>query len=169
MAVIRVAFLLAAAAALLGGCADRTSGSPSLAPRPIEKLGFAEPEAPAPLPVTADPALDAALAAIAVRLEAVATGFGTDAGKAQAAARRARGQSVGSEAWLDAQAALAGLDDWRAQASAIVTDLDQLASERAAALAPDYPALVPLRARAQAEADGQADTIGRIQASLPTA
>ena len=166
---IRAAFLLPATAALLGGCADRTSGFPSLAPRPIEKLGFAEPEAPAPTPVAADPALDAALAAIAVRLEAVASGFGTDAGKAQASARRAKGRSVGSEAWLDAQAALAGLDDWRAQTSAIVTDLDQLASDRAATLAPDYPALAPLRTRAQAEADRQADTIGKIQASLPAA
>jgi hypothetical protein len=166
---IRSAFLLAVTAFLLSGCTRDTSGFPSLAPRPIEKLGFAEPAAPAPAAVVADPALDASLAAIEVRLKAVTSGFGNDAAKAQAAARRAKGQAVGSDAWLDAQAALAGLDDWRAQASAIVTDLDEIATARAAQLAPDYPTLAPLRERAQAEADRQAAVIGTIQASLPAA
>ena len=166
---IRSAFLLAVTAFLLSGCTRDTSGFPSLAPRPIEKLGFAEPAAPAPAAVVADPALDASLAAIELRLKTVGSGFAADATKAQAAARRAKGQAVGSDAWLDAQAALAGLDDWRAQASAIVTDLDELASARAAKLAPDYPGVAALRDRAQVEVDRQADIIGRIQASLPAA
>ena len=169
MAMIRHAPLVAVAALLLAGCARDPRSYPSLAPRPIEKLSFAEPEAPAPAPATADPALDASLAAIEVRLKAVGGGFTTDAAKAQAAASRARGKAVGSDPWLDAQAALAGLDDWRAQASAIVTDIDELASARAATLAPDYPALAALRERAQAEGDRQADVIGKLQASLPDA
>lgn len=166
---IRPALSLAASLALLTGCAGDAGTYPSLAPRPIEKLGFAEPDAPTPAAVAPDPALDAALAAIGKRIDAVAAGFAGDAAKAEAEARRAKGQPVGSEAWLDAQSALAGLDDWRAQASAIVTDVDQLASDRAATLAPDYPALAPLRARAQDEADREGATIARLQASLPAA
>lgn len=161
---------LIAAALLVTGCAAGGTGDyPSLAPRATEKLGFAEPDAPAPTPVAADPALDASLAAIATRLAAVTQGFTRDSAKAELAARRAKGQAVGSEAWLDAQAALATLDDWRAQASAVATDLDQLASDRAATLAADYPALTELRAQAQAEVDRQAATIARLQASLPAA
>lgn len=161
--------LYATAFFLLAGCAREQGSYPSLAPRPVEKLGFAEPEAPAIAAVVADPALDASLAASGTRLKTVASGFDGDAGKAQAAARRAKGQPVGSDAWLDAQAALAVLDDWRAQASTIVTDLDSLASARAAQLAPDYPALAALRERAQAEVDRQAGLIGTVQASLPAA
>lgn len=166
---IRPFLPLATSLALLAGCAGDAGTYPSLAPRPIEKLGFAEPEAPAPVAAAPDPALDTAIAAIAERLDTVTAGFGGDAAKAEAGARRAKGQPVGSDAWLDAQSALAGLDDWRAQASAIVTDVDQLASDRAATLAPDYPALAPLRARAQDEADRQGATIARLQASLPAA
>lgn len=165
----RHATLLATAFLLLAGCARDQGSYPSLAPRPIEKLGFAEPEAPAPAAAVADPTLDASLAVIETRLKAVGSGFDGDAAKAQAAARRAKGQSVGSDAWLDAQAALAVLDDWRAQASTLVTDLDSLASARAAQLAPDYPALTALRDRTQAEVDRQAALIGTVQASLPAA
>ena len=165
----RHAPLYATALLLLAGCAREQGTYPSLAPRPIEKLGFAEPETPAAAAVVADPTLDASLAAIDTRLKTVGSGFDGDAAKAQAAARRAKGQSVGSDAWLDAQAALAVLDDWRAQASTIVTDLDSMAAARAAQLAPDYPALTALRDRAQAEVERQAGLIGRVQASLPAA
>ncbi|WP_445192430.1 hypothetical protein ACT009_00340 [Sphingomonas sp. Tas61C01] len=165
----RHAPLFATAFLLLAGCAREQGSYPSLAPRPIEKLGFAEPAAAAPAVAIADPTLEASLAAIASRLKTVGTGFDADAAKAQAAARRAKGQSVGSDSWLDAQAALAVLDDWRAQASTIVTDLDSLASARAAQLAPDYPALAALRDRAQAEVDRQAGLIESVQSALPDA
>ena len=153
----------------LAGCARDTTSYPSLAQRPVEKLGFAEPDAPPSAPVVADPALDAVLATTTASLDRIAKGFGTDAARTEALARVARGRVVGSDPWLDAQSALAGLDDWRAQASALATDLDQAASERAAALAPDYPPLVALRARVQAEADREDETILRLQAMLPAA
>lgn len=167
---IRSTTILAAAALLVTGCASGSGGDyPSLAPRATEKLGFGEPDAPAPNPIAADPALDASLAAIATRLAAVTEGFTGDATKAEAAARRAKGQPVGSDPWLDAQSALAGLDDWRAQASAVMTDLDALASDRAAALTAEYPGLTELRGRAQSEVDRQAQMISRLQTSLPAA
>jgi len=152
----------------LAGCAREATSYPSLAPRAVEKLGFAEP-AVAIVEAKPDPALDGRIAEWQRTLDAVAKGFGSDAAKTEAAAGRARGKSVGSEAWLDAQSALAGLDDWRAQTSALLTDIDQAASDRAATLAPAYPALGTARECVVAEADRQTATIDRLQAMLPAA
>ena len=165
---MKTAPLLAFLLLPLGGCAQDRTRYPSLAPRAVEKLGFAEPEVTI-AEAKADPALDARIATWQGTLDAVAKGFGADAAKAETAAARARGKGVGSDAWLDAQSALAGLDDWRAQTSALLTDIDQAATDRAAALAPAYPALATLRARVVAEADRQSGTIDRLQATLPAA
>lgn len=153
---------------LLAGCADNRGTYPSLAPRPIEKLGFAEPET-TPLVAAPDPALDARIGQATGALERIVRGFDTDAAAAARATAAAKGQPVGSEAWLTAQTALAGLDDWRAQASSQVTEIEQLAADRAAALQPAYPALEALRTRAQGEADREAATIRRLQDQLPAA
>lgn len=156
-------------ALLLGACARDTGSYPSLAPRAIEKVGFGEPAArPAPA-ITADPTLDARLAELGKELDRVAAGFAGDSAAAERATTAARGQAAGSEAWLTAQTALARLDDWRAQASSLVTDLEEVATERASTLAPAYPALTALTARAQVEADRQGETIRRLQAGLPSA
>jgi hypothetical protein len=152
----------------LAGCAHDATPYPSLAPRAVEKLGFAEP-AVAIVEAKPDPALDAKMADWQRTLDTIAKGYGSDAAKADAAAGRARGKGVGSDAWLDAQSALAGLDDWRAQTSSLLTDLDRAATDRAAALAPAYPALATLRERIVAEADRQSATIDRLQAMLPAA
>jgi hypothetical protein len=165
---MKTAPLLALLLLPLGGCAQDRTRYPSLAPRAVEKLGFAEPEVTI-AEAKADPALDARIATWQDTLDAVAKGFGADAAKAETAAARARGKGVGSDAWLDAQSALAGLDDWRAQTSALLTDIDQAATDRAAALAPTYPTLAALRARVVAEADRQSGTIDRLQATLPAA
>jgi len=152
----------------VGACSKDIAGYPSLGIRPGEKLGFAEPEVKAAIAMP-DPALDRAIATLSGRLDAITTGFTRDAARADASARTARGAAVGSDQWLAAQVALASLDDWRAQSSALVTDIEQHATDRAATLQPDYPALTALRGKAQAENDRQGATIGRIQASLPAA
>jgi len=159
---------LAVVALSLAACARDTTAYPSLAPRAVEKLGFAEPEVPV-VEAKADPALDARIVTLGRSLDAVAKGFAADAAKAEAAGGRARGKAVGSDAWLDAQTALAQLDDWRAQTSSLLTDADQIASDRAAALAPAYPSLAALRERIAAEAQRQGATIDRLQAALPAA
>lgn len=159
---------LALLALPLGACARDTTTYPSLAPRAVEKLGFAEPEV-AVEEAKPDPALDARIAELARSLDTVSKGAAADAAKAESAAVRARGKAVGSDAWLDAQTALAALDDWRAQTSSLLTDIDQIASDRAAALAPAYPALAALRERVATEAERQSATIDRIQATLPAA
>lgn len=153
---------------LLAGCATADEGGyPSLGPRAVERTGFEEPAVAAPAPVTADPALDAKLAEVAGRLDAVAKGYATDAGRAEAAARVAGARTVGSEAWLTAQTALAALDDWRAQASGLTTDLEALAGEREGSVGTPYPALDALRTRAAAEADREAAGIASLSARLP--
>ncbi|HXH17399.1 MAG TPA: hypothetical protein VNJ10_14885 [Sphingomonas sp.] len=157
-----------AAVLVVTGCSKDTNSYPSLGARPIEKLGFAEPEAKAVV-AAPDPALDADIVALSGKLDAIAKGFARDAAKADAAARAARGAAVGSEGWIAAQSALAGLDDWRAQSSSLVTDIESRATERAAQLQPDYPALASIRDKAQAETDRQGATIERIQESLPAA
>ena len=151
-----------------GACTEDPNTYPSLGTRPVEKLGFAEPEVKAAV-AQPDPALDKDIAAISGKLDAIATGFARDAAKAETLARSARGAAVGSEAWITAQTALAGLDDWRAQSSALVTDIETLATDRAAKLQLDYPALATIRTKAQAETDRQSATISRIQASMPAA
>ena len=159
---------LALVALSLAGCARDATVYPSLAPRTVEKLGFAEPEI-AIVEAKPDPALDARILALGESLDRLAKGFSADAAKADTAANRARGKAVGSDPWLDAQTALAQLDDWRAQTSSLLTDVDTIASERAAALEPAYPALTPLRDRIAAETQRQTGTIDRLQSMLPAA
>ena len=160
--------ILLAGLLALSACAQETAEYPSLGVRAVEKLGFGEPEVKAAV-ATPDPALDADIAKLATQLDGIATGFAKDARTTEAAAKAARGGAVGSEPWLTAQTALAGLDDWRAQSSALVGDIERRATDRAAKLEPDYPALGALRDKAQAENDRQGATIARLQAMLPTA
>lgn len=160
---------LVAPLALLACATPDDRGYPSLAPRAAEGQGFAEPVVAPPAPAAADPALDVRLAQASGKLDGISKGFDVDAARTEAAARRAGAQRVGSEAWLGAQAALAGLDDWRAQATGLATELEQAAGERAGEVGTPYPALDALRERAAAEAERQSAAITRIGALLPAA
>lgn len=155
--------------AALAACARDQAGYPSLNPRAVERLGFEEPAARVPAPVVADPALDLEVAAAGARLDKATAEFARARTRAEAAARPARGAAAGSEPWIAAQTVLAELDGLRAEASEIVSDLERLAVDRAATLAPDYPALERERARAEAELDGEAAAIARIGAGLAPA
>jgi hypothetical protein len=152
-----------------GGCARDDGPYPSLAPRAIEKLGFDEPDAPAPVPLVADPELDVEIAAAGARLDKASGDFTRILVGVEAAARRARGTAVGSENWIAAQIALAELDGLRAEVSEVLSNLDDLAVARAATLAPDYPALEATRARLRAELERQESAIGRIGSGLAPA
>jgi type IV secretory pathway VirJ component len=154
---------------LLAACVSEDASYPSLAERPAEKRGFAEPEAPPPAEVAADPALDARVAELRRTLMTIAAGFDRDVASAEAAAGRAGARTVGGDAWLDAQTAVAGLDDWRAQAAELATDVEQLAGERAARLAPPYPALDMLGQDAAAQVERLDVRIRAVAARLPSA
>ncbi|MEH3104013.1 MAG: hypothetical protein PGN12_08915 [Sphingomonas phyllosphaerae] len=154
---------------LLAACASDPTVYPSLAPRPVEKLGFAEPATPAPAPAAQDPALDSKLAAITAKGTAAARDFDRAAAKAETLARAARGAKVGSDAWIAAQTAIADLDALRSSYGDSVGALDELASTRAAALQPAYPALEQSLAAARATAQAQTTRIDALAASLPGA
>lgn len=161
-----VAFALAALP--LAACTQDRHVYPSLAPRAVERVGFTEPVRPVAV-ATPDPALDADIARLRGTLATVTAGFAADAAKAQAAADRARGAAPGSDPWLEAQTALAQLDDWRAQSSSLLTDVETRASERAGKLLPAYPALDALRETIAAENAKQAAMIDRLQRGLTPA
>jgi len=165
----RLPLALVAVLLPLGGCARDDGRFPSLAPRPGEARGFGEPEAPPPVPVTADPALDRQVAALAARLDAAAQGFDSAADRAEPLTAQARGAAEGSERWIAAQSALSELDAARADASGVVTDIEAVQVERAATLLPGYPALDALQSRARDVLARQEALIGRLNASLAPA
>jgi hypothetical protein len=149
-----------AALALLGACSTAGDGPyPSLAPRPQEKLGFAEPAAPALVAVVPDPALDARIAAIAGDRAKASAAFDTALIAARRTVAGARRAAVGSDAWLDAQTALGTLDSPRGQLDDSVSALEDLAAARARALQPAYPPLdAAIEAARTASNKADADT-----------
>jgi len=155
-----------AALLLTAACAAQNTAYPSLAPRAVEQQGFAEPEAPAPGPVAADPALDARIAAATATLATATARFETAADRSAALGRAARGQAAGSEAWIEAQTALADLDALRADSLDTLTAFERMGSERAQALLPAYPALDRAAAAAEATLAAQSARIAAIQDAL---
>lgn len=160
---------LLAPLSLLAACASDPTVYPSLAPRPVEKLGFAEPVTAPAAPAAQDPALDGELAAIVAKGSAAARDFDRAATRAATLARAAKGAKVGSDAWIAAQTAIADLDALRSSHGDTVGTLDDLASGRAAALQPPYPALEQALANARATAEAQTARIDALAASLPGA
>jgi hypothetical protein len=160
--------LIGVALLSLVGCSADMSGYPSLAPRPVEKLGFEEPATPPPAPVAADPALDARLAGIATARATAAREFDAAAERATARASAARGAAAGSERWLEAQTAIAELDSLRSAHADSLNQLEELAAARAQALQPAYPALEQALDAARATAATQTRRIDALAESLPS-
>jgi hypothetical protein len=152
-------------AVALVGCTQSSTRYPSLLPRPIESQSLAEPERPAPV-ATPDPALDARIAEVTASLEAGNQRFTSAAQEAEAKVAVARGVPEGSEAWLDAQAALATLGALRAPTLTALADLERTVIERGQAGQPPYPALEAAVAAADAMATAQGDRINALEAAL---
>ena len=154
------------AAALIGGCTEAgDSRYPSLLPRAIESQSLAEPVRPAPV-AAPDPALDARIAEMVARLDRANAGFVSAAQAAEATIAVARGVPEGSEAWLEAQAALTRVDAERMPVNAVLADLEDLAIARGTAGQPPYPALDAAMARADALAGEQAARVMGLEAAL---
>ncbi len=122
--------LTLAAALLAGGCADRGT-FPSLAPRPVEKLGFEEPVRAAP-DLPADAALRQRVASLLGEAQAGQNDYAAAVGAAERAVAAA-GAPEG-EAWVVAHQAISRLESARRRTATAMADLDALAVERAAAL-----------------------------------
>ena len=114
--------------ALLGACSGPIGDAPSLGPRPIEKIDVDTPvaEAPPADPAAADPGLKAKIAAALAAAEAGQARFAAEQAKATAAVDRARGQPVGSDAWVAAQTALSSLQAARDGVQDAAADIDTL-------------------------------------------
>ena len=156
------------AALLSTGCAEqRVSRYPSLQPRPIERRSDAEPVAAAATAAVPDATLDATLTGYDRTLATTDTAFTPAADAAERAVRAARGDAAGGERWITAQTALAKLDAVRATTSGAVTDLDEMAINRARDAKPPYPALEALRQRGDAELEAQVNRSAALQKLLP--
>jgi hypothetical protein len=162
----RLSAVAFAAPVILAGCAAPSADAPSLLPRPIEQISFDEPEVK-PVPITPDPALNAKIAAAEKVLASAAEAFGAAAATAESLVAAAQGTAIGSDAWLDAQIALAALDNHRATSLATVSDLDQLAIARGVAGKPPYPALNALREKAAAQVQAESQRIGDLAGRIP--
>jgi hypothetical protein len=159
--------LLLAPLLSITSCASGPESGPSLLPRAVEEQTFDEPAAP-PAPAAApDPALDRQIADLVTRRGAASTAFAAADRQVAAALRSGARAPVGSDAWLDAQTALAALDEERATLLAVVTDLEQLAIARAADGKPPYPALDAARIDSEAELDRIAAIVAERKAALP--
>ena len=86
--------------------------------------------------------------------------------KRQASKLVDRGVAVGSQAWVTAQTALADLDAIRGETVELVTDLEEVASARAQAGTPAYPALNAAIDEIARQALTQADRTKALEAAL---
>jgi hypothetical protein len=112
----------------LTSCAERRSAYPSLAERPIEKLGTditKEPEAPAMVAPASDPAALDRIAALSTRARATSGPFKQILATNSPIVRRAAGTGRGSDAWVAAQVAMGRLESARAPIKAVLFDLDE--------------------------------------------
>lgn len=150
----------------LVSCAAPKGEYPSLAPRPIERSSETEPNRPVPV-ATPDASLDAAIVDAAARLKAADAEFTPAAERTRSLVSAAATAGVGSDAWLDAQTALAELDGYRAESTAAVSTLDELAIARASNAQPAYPALDSVHQQGEAQVAAESETIASFQAQLP--
>lgn len=159
----RSIFLLAIIA--LAGCTTSTARYPSLLPRTVEAKEDLQPVRMTPVSAD-DPALAAQVSDITASLAASAVAFAPATERATAVARAAKGASVGSEPWLSAQSAVSELESIRAQSTAILSDIEHLAIDRAASGLPAYPLLDAVRDRAEAQVAAQQAVIDSLQRQL---
>ena len=143
--------IVLAATLMLGACAGAASQDmPSLARRPIET------PRPDPLPVPpgpAEPALIERIAALVNEAKVGDAAFDTALSAARPRIARAAGAAEGSEAWIDAQQAIAAVEVSRGQSVGAMAEIDTLLGER-------------LNAMAGREATGGATEIAAAQAEI---
>ena len=152
---------------LLGGC-SLSEGYPSLAPRPVERVGFDAPIPPRPVP---NREIDSALESQVADLNADARRGDKAFQEALPSTRAAvaRAGTAGSDPWLDAQQRLTALESLRSPVTAALDQLNALLSERQKLDAP--PSTDSLESAiaeaARLDAEEQAE-IGRLAAELPS-
>ncbi|WP_157217200.1 hypothetical protein [Flavisphingomonas formosensis] len=125
---LRSLLLLPSTLLLLGGC-TLSSKYPSLAPRPIEQVGFDTPPPPRPVPAReTDSALEAQVADLIGEARRGDRLFQDALPSTREAVSRAGG--AGSDPWLDAQQRLTALESLRNPVTASLDQLNTLLSEK---------------------------------------
>ena len=150
----------------LSGCASSTARYPSLLPRAIELRDDSEPVR-AVTDAAPDAALDTKIAELQAALAESSATFAAARTRADPLTKAARGAAIGSDAWLNAQAALSGLDGARGATLAALADIDRLAIDRAQAGLPPYPKLISAIEAGSAQAERLAASITALQSQLP--
>jgi hypothetical protein len=157
---------------LLSACAAQTGDFPSLAPRPVEQRGEAEPAASTPLtPPAAAAGLSADLAGLLGDARKGDTDFSAALPATERAVSAARGAAPSSEAWIAAQTQLTVLDAARAPTATAMSAIDSLYVGLADKASRDASVGgLADAAAAQAEIEGlynrQVERLTRLQGSL---
>ena len=108
----------------LAGCTTQAAGYPSLAPRAIEQMSFAEPTTPPPPPQVADPAAAARYAPAIARAREADVAFRRTLDAERGTLVRGNRAMTGSDAWAAAQVSLTRVETARAPVIKAVADLD---------------------------------------------
>ena len=120
--------LLPLSALLLSACATTNPNEPSLAPRAAEAIDPRIPVGVDAPPASADPALVAQLAALAVGVRDDIAAFEAAAPGTQRLVDAAGAPQ--SESWIDAQQAVSALQALRGPLANAIAEIDELASSR---------------------------------------
>ncbi|WHU03862.1 hypothetical protein [Sphingomonas sp. NIBR02145] len=158
-------FILLLSLTALAGCTESTGRFPSLLPRPIESTSLAEPDRPVAM-AAPDAALDKRIAEIRGTLAEGIKAFTAGAQDAEAKIAVSRGLPQGSEAWLQAQVAMGSLAELRRPAVSVLSELEELATQRGVDGLPPYPALDAAVAEADQAATQQQNRIDSLEAAL---
>lgn len=126
MATAYPALIASSLALALAACASDTSNYPSLARRPIEKVGTSEALAPVVAPAPASPHDPARLAALVEQARAAHQRFLVKQQRAAQTVAAGSGAAPGSESWAVASVALAELESERSGAMVALADLDEI-------------------------------------------
>ncbi len=153
-------FLLA-----LTGCSATAVGTPSLLPRAIEMRSDAEPSRIASA-VATDPALDADIARLGGALDQALATFAAAATRAGPLLSRSGATREGSDAWIEAQAAIGDVGQFYSAADAAMADLETLAVARGLEGKPPYPALDARLAAAERELTAAEARLSAMKAAL---
>ncbi|WCT72844.1 hypothetical protein PQ455_14545 [Sphingomonas naphthae] len=156
---------------LLVGCSGPIGNAPSLAPRPIEKTADVDAPIAGPVaeatPAAADPAIVAKIEAALKAADAGQRAFAAEEAKATAAVDRAKGQPVGSDAWVAAQTALSGLQSARGGVQDAAQQIDALREAHPNATDADLAAIEEAAEKVTAIATAAGDTVSTLTARLP--
>jgi hypothetical protein len=145
------------------GCSDTSSGYPSLQPRPIEQLSFAEPVRVAPPVVVADPAAIARYTAMIEQAHTADRAFHRILQDEGAALARGRSAAIGSDAWGIAQQSLSRVQTARGPIQRVLADLDTARAVPPGETSPGE-ALAAAQAFEQVQAidRGEADALAKL-------